>query len=346
MDSISQFVLGAAVGEAVLGKKIGNRAMILGGIGGTIPDLDVFANPFMTEVEALAFHRGVSHSITFAIIGCLLFGWLAYRYSNWRWHGKIKIEPPGLKSYQWMFFLAIFTHALLDTFTMYGTQLFAPFTNYRAAFSTISVADPMYTLPFLICLIIAAFYDRKSKKRKFWNWVGIVGSCSYLLFTIANKAYVNNVFESQLEEQGIAYERIISGPTILNNILWSSTVETEDVYYQGQYSLFDKSPIDFRVIKKNHELLKDNGDKTIETLKWFTHGFYNIIRREDGQLQFNDLRYGTFRGSGNGENDYVFRFVLDEDELGNYKMLEAKGGPEPGDEKKMMSSLWDRLKGN
>ena len=46
MDSITQIVLGAAVGQAVMGKKLGNRAMMWGAIGGTIPDLDVVANFF------------------------------------------------------------------------------------------------------------------------------------------------------------------------------------------------------------------------------------------------------------------------------------------------------------
>ncbi|NND88620.1 MAG: metal-dependent hydrolase, partial [Flavobacteriaceae bacterium] len=43
MDSLTQIVLGASVGEAVLGKKIGNKAIWYGAIGGTIPDLDVAA---------------------------------------------------------------------------------------------------------------------------------------------------------------------------------------------------------------------------------------------------------------------------------------------------------------
>jgi inner membrane protein len=38
MDSLTQIILGAACGEAVLGKKIGNRALLFGAIGGTIPD--------------------------------------------------------------------------------------------------------------------------------------------------------------------------------------------------------------------------------------------------------------------------------------------------------------------
>ncbi|MEY3010031.1 MAG: hypothetical protein RLZZ314_673, partial [Bacteroidota bacterium] len=35
MDSLSQIVLGAAVGEVVLGRRIGNRAMVWGAVAGT-----------------------------------------------------------------------------------------------------------------------------------------------------------------------------------------------------------------------------------------------------------------------------------------------------------------------
>ncbi len=344
MDSVSQFVLGAAVGEVLLGKKLGNRALILGGIAGTIPDLDVMASPFLSEVDALAFHRGISHSITFAILGAMFFGWVAFRYYDWRWKPDKYWEVPKLRSFQWMFFWALFTHALLDVFTMYGTQLFAPFSDYRLAFSTISVADPLYTIPFLVALVIVCFYKRDNPKRQFWNKLGIIWSCSYLMFTVFNKMYVKHQFENQLADNGIEYSSQIVGPTILNNILWSTTVETDSVYYQGQYSLFDHSPIEFKPLEKNHDRIPEKDDSTIEILKWFTNGFYNIIVRNDGHLQINDLRYGTYRGTGDGENDFIFRFVLEKKDDG-YKMLETKGGPEPEDSKDMMKLLIERIKG-
>lgn len=76
MDSLTHIVLGAAIGEVVLGKKIGNRALIWGAIGETIPDLDVLGNFFLNPTEALAFHRGITHSILFAVIAPLiLVGW-------------------------------------------------------------------------------------------------------------------------------------------------------------------------------------------------------------------------------------------------------------------------------
>ena len=342
MDSVSQFVLGASMGEAVLGKRIGNKALIWGGIAGTIPDLDVIASPFMSEVDSLAFHRGISHSISFAIVGALFFGWLLYLlYRNRKYEG----DAVSLWPWQWMFFLAFITHSLLDCFTMYGTQLFAPFTDYRVAFSSISVADPLYTLPFLVCLVIVALFKRSNNKRLLWNYIGLGWSCLYLLFTVCNKMYVNTVFEEEIEKQGLVCDRYILGPTILNNVLWSATIENKDAFYQGQYSLFDSSPIQFHRIEKNHTLVDQTEyDRTISVLKWFTAGYYNIIRRSDGRLQINDLRYGTFRGPGDGENNYIFRFILGK-RNGRYFVEEAKGGPEPGDEDKLMADLWQRIKG-
>ena len=65
MDSVTQIALGAAVGEAVLGKKVGNKAVLWGAVAGTIPDLDVIPGYFMDTVARLDFHRGFSHSILF-----------------------------------------------------------------------------------------------------------------------------------------------------------------------------------------------------------------------------------------------------------------------------------------
>ncbi|MEO5905343.1 MAG: metal-dependent hydrolase, partial [Saprospiraceae bacterium] len=86
MDSLTQIILGAAVGEIALGKKIGNRALIWGGIGGTIPDLDVLANGFMSSIDALAFHRSITHSIVFSVVGAFIFAWLVHQLYDKKIH--------------------------------------------------------------------------------------------------------------------------------------------------------------------------------------------------------------------------------------------------------------------
>lgn len=74
MDSLTQIVLGAACGEAVLGKKIGNKALLFGAIGGTIPDLDVLVGAWLysNEIDSMLFHRGFMHSIYFQFWQLLL----------------------------------------------------------------------------------------------------------------------------------------------------------------------------------------------------------------------------------------------------------------------------------
>ena len=115
MDSITQIVLGAACGEAVLGKKIGNKALFFGAIGGTLPDLDVFVGDWLydSEIQSMAYHRGFMHSIFFAILGSLILGFLQYWiYNRGKRIGKIRRQ-------EWiqLFFWSLLTHSILDCFT-------------------------------------------------------------------------------------------------------------------------------------------------------------------------------------------------------------------------------------
>jgi membrane-bound metal-dependent hydrolase YbcI (DUF457 family) len=62
MDSLTQVVLGAAVAEAAIGRRVGRRAALFGAVLGTLPDLDVFVS-FGGVVEDFVYHRGASHSL-------------------------------------------------------------------------------------------------------------------------------------------------------------------------------------------------------------------------------------------------------------------------------------------
>ncbi|HPK09769.1 MAG TPA: metal-dependent hydrolase, partial [Saprospiraceae bacterium] len=84
MDSLTQMILGAAMGELAAGKKMGNRAMIWGAIAGTIPDLDVIVGNFMSPIDALANHRGLSHSILFAVV----FSFFMAVFCKWLYQQK------------------------------------------------------------------------------------------------------------------------------------------------------------------------------------------------------------------------------------------------------------------
>lgn len=338
MDSLTQIVLGAACGEAALGNKIGNKAMLFGAIGGTIPDLDVFVGRWLhtNEIDIMAFHRGIMHSILFSIFAALLMGWLVYWLYN---RGKRK-NTTTLKDWIWLFFLSIFTHPILDSFTPYGTQLFAPFSDYRVAFNTISVVDPVYTVPFLLATIVLMFFKRQSNKRTLWLKFALGISSTYLLFTLGNKVYINTIYRKSLNDEGIAYERFQTQPTILNNILWFGIAETNDSYYVGFYSLFDSSSRveNWQQLSKNHDLFQDQS-KDIETLAWFSNGYYNLTALGDGLYRFNDLRYPSF--DKNDPNSVVFSFIIQK-EGKRWNILPSDGKPPTRED---FNYLLKRIKG-
>ena len=308
MDSLTQIVLGAACGEAVLGKKIGNRALLFGAIGGTIPDLDVFIGRFLysNEIQAMAFHRGFMHSLLFSFLGCFVFGWITYKLYN---TGK-RQETSTLKNWIWLFFWAIFTHPLLDCFTPYGTQLFAPFSNYRVAFNNISVVDPFYTVPFLVCIIVLMFFKRTNTKRLLWLKAGVYISSAYMIFTVFNKFYMDAVFEKSFEKAGINFTRFSAQPTIFNNFLWYAVAETEENYHLTFYSLFDEKSTSEKIltVNKNHDLL-DMNDINLRTLTWFSNKYYNISKKEKvGTYKYVDLRYPMLNPEDS--NTSIFNFII------------------------------------
>lgn len=339
MDSLTQIVLGAACGEAVLGRKIGNKALLFGAIGGTIPDLDVFIGRifYANEIDIMAFHRGFMHSILFSILGAFIFGWLIHKLYN---SGK-RIDTTTQKDWINLFFWSLLTHPILDCFTPYGTQLFAPFSNYRVAINNISVADPFYTVPFLLCLIVMMFFNRKSTRRKLWLKLALGISSFYMLLTLVNKVYINSVYKKSLNAEGINYNRFQTQPSILNNVLWYGIAETDNSYYVGFYSILDKSPkvATWHQLPKNHDLIPET-NIDIKTLSWFSNGYYNLINKGGDTLRYNDLRYPSF--DRNDPNNSVFSFTIKK-EGDRLNALPFNGKPPTSED---FDYFWNRIKGH
>lgn len=304
MDSLTQIVLGAAVSNAAVGKKAGNRAVLWGAIGGTIPDLDVFFNYTHSYVDALALHRGFSHSLLFSLILAPALGWLVAKLYKYR-RGSVQ---------QWIFamFLALATHPMLDAFTTWGTSLWWPFTEKRVAISSIFVLDPLYTIPFLVCLVVSMCYIKNVKRRAVWNYVGLGLSSVYLLSTVINQQLVYKVFEKSWENQGVKAVRADVKPTPMNTLLWTANIETDSSYCLGYYSWLDKDKeIQFNKVDKNHALLKPFlVYPEVQQLLKITVGYY-VVEAANHGLNIHDLRFGQLAGweSGKGQ-EFVFTYRL------------------------------------
>jgi len=333
MDSLTQIVLGASVGEAVLGKKVGNKAMLYGAIAGTIPDLDTFASYFVDPVNAIEFHRGFTHSIFFAVAFAPIFGWLIS-----------KVERKSLanwKDWSRLMFWGFFTHPLLDSFTTWGTQLFWPL-DLRLAFKAIFVIDPLYTLPFLIFLVLAMRSKTGTEKRKHYNKLGLLVSSGYLLLCLGLKGLAYQNFKAALEDQQIAYLQLETKPSPFNSILWTANVEVEDAYLIGDFSFFDSKPIQFESYPKDHHLLGRLGSSDkIQRLIDISNGWF-IMTEKEGALFFNDLRFGVLDANAKRPT-FVFSYHVMQE---NGEIVIKEVDRKPADAKKLLFDLGNRILGN
>jgi inner membrane protein len=407
MDSLTQIVLGAACGEAIAGKKLGNRAMLWGALGGTIPDLDVFATFFTDEIASTSFHRGFMHSFLFAALAPWLLAWLVQRFYQQKVHQSkgykrffviswallylvaaagINFIPvilgEGLSWYiflptlalgiwlfrklwadywsrdlsdvevpylTWvsLFFWSIFTHPILDCFTNWGTQIWQPFSDMRVQWNTVSVVDPIYTVPFALCLIAAGQFVRSSHWRTVVTWLGIVWSCGYLAFTYWHKTIVEESLLGEMARRNIKVVQHQTNPSIFNNIVWTGIAEGDTAYYWGLYGFKDRQPgfSTISTIPKRHQLLDHipNDDRAKRFLLWFTNGFYNVKPYKGDTLQVNDLRFGLMGDSLTG-NNYVFPFLLFKNEKGQWDIKQNNQNQENVEESKQsMGTLFDRV---
>ncbi len=338
MDIVTQVILGAACGEVTAGRKLGNKAMLYGGIGGIIPDLDIGVGILLyaDQISREAFHRGFMHSIVFAFLMAAVLAWLCFIFNK-----KVLRIQSSMRFKNWylLWFMAIFTHPLLDSFTAFGTQLFLPFSSYRVAISSIAVVDFMYSLPFLFCLIVASFFSRTHQKRKKWAWAGIAISSFYLLFTVCNKVYVDHKIKSALTEQNMRYEKYFSTPTMFNNILWTSTAEHKGAFYSAYFSWFDNQPIQFVKIERNKHLLTEYLDSPQwKTLDWFTSGYNYIREMEAGKkYKLGYIKYGLNDFGNSEEANFSFNLIVDDTNTLELLPFEPKGVDK---EQSFFSSLW------
>lgn len=330
MDSLTQIVLGAAVGEVILGKKLGNRAIFWGAVAGTIPDLDVLLNFVVSDkMSGMLMHRAFSHSFLFAFLMAPIFGYLLTKLfvkkRNIYIDGFVKTpklhrflslnnkihtfffrkSKANFRDWTLLFFWGFLTHILLDVQTTYGTQLLWPFHN-RLATSNVFVVDPFYTIPFLIFVIMVMFYKRTNPKRTKINRIGLYISTGYLVLTFLIKFYTFQKFTENLKVQNISYNRIETGPTPLNAILWFANVETDDYYYIGYYSLFDKDDtIFYKKFKKNHVLRNQLKDyRNFKRMNRFSKDWY-LLNQKNDSIYYSNVRFGTF-GFKNEDRNFVY----------------------------------------
>lgn len=334
MDSLTQAVLGVAITQATLGKKIKNGKVILyGALIATIPDLDVVVGKiFYDDIAAIEIHRGFSHSILFYLLLSLILArgisWFERKNNIGFWHAYLAS------------FLVLITHSLLDIFTTWGTQLFWPLDS-KIALKSIFVIDLLYTLPLLIAVIISCCTNNKKKVMRI-NENALILSTIYLFLTVGLQQFVKQKVLRDGRFAQIEIQQITVKPTAFNTVLWQIIVEGPNDFYISDYSFFDSYPASVNVYPKNHQLIQTyENQKVIRDLKAISENQF-IITTANGKLFFNDLRFG-FLNKNPDSLQFAFSYEIIEKQ-DDVTAIEVEKDRKDG--KKLLQQLAKRIRGN
>lgn len=245
MEPVTHFLTGACMGRAGLNRTTAYATLMLT-LSAEFPDIDVLWD-FKGPVEALAHHRGVTHSLIGAPMDAAIV--LALVYGIHRWRLRRGKSPPMAPRW-WMLFglgiLAVIGHILLDFTNNYGVRPLLPFSWKWYSWDIVFIVEPLILIALFLGLVIPAIFglvssDIGARREKFR------GRTSAILALLAIVAiWWMRDFEhrkaltllNSSDYRGEVVKRAAAMPYPVNPFTWAGIVETQ--------SFYAKVPIDTR----------------------------------------------------------------------------------------------------
>jgi inner membrane protein len=208
VDPLSQGALGAAVAATPARARRVAVAAGLGALSGMAPDLDVLIRAPSDPLLFLEYHRQFTHALAFVPVGALVCALVAYPLAR-RWLAFGAVYGFCLLGYA--------SHGLLDACTSYGTQLWWPFADTRVAWNFIAVVDPVFTLPIVALVALAAW-------RRVPGLAGaaLIWALAYLGVGAWQHGRANAAAVALAAERGHDAERLTVKPSFGNLLVWKS----------------------------------------------------------------------------------------------------------------------------
>lgn len=347
MDSITQAALGAVVAHACWHRSIGRPALLWGFALGTLPDLDILAYPWLDPVGRLEWHRGVSHSLWATVLGAFALAPLVRRVHR-------RASPPLEFREAWVGVWLIFaSHVLIDVFTVYGTQLLAPFSRHGFGLNNLFIIDPLYTLPLVLGALLAATL-RTPRARQRANVIGLALSSLYAGWSFVGQGRAAAVFSAERVRQGhlVTPGRTITSATPLNTVLWRHVAEVEGGFLIGYWSWFDAdTTVRFDYLPRAEtQLAAVRDSRAFGVVDWFSQGFWAVVRGDEQTgVTVADLRFSEIRTSETAAPEtwiwpFAWRFPVEpvHGEDVPLKQVPADFGTRGAG----FDPVWQRLKGN
>ncbi len=287
MDPFTQGIVGVTASQSISHKRHFLAASVIGLLAGLAPDLDIFIKSDDDPLMFLEFHRHFTHSLLFIPLGSLICALVFYNVFAKYFELSFK------RTYSYSF-IGYATHGIIDSFTSYGTQLYWPFSNERVAWNTISVIDPLFTLPIAILVFFAFLYKNKIYTFAALSWIII-----YQSVALFQQHRAENIMNEYAQRNYQNVENIIIKPSFGNIIVWKVIHTTKDKYYVDAVRLgkdikiFPGKSIDKLNIKNDLKWLDNESQqaKDLEKFKWFSNNYLGIDKNNRNIIY--DIRFSS-----------------------------------------------------
>ncbi len=307
MDPLTQGIVATTAAQTYSKKNNIIIASIIGFLAGLAPDIDIFIRSDTDPLLFLEYHRQFTHSLIFIPIGSFICAAVFYLLFAKRFNLSFK--------YTYIFsIIGYSTHGIIDTFTTYGTQLFWPFTNERLAWNTISVIDPLFTLPVIILCLIAFI-----KKNKTFSFYAFAWMIIYQTVGLSQKIRAEEIISNYALEQGHKVNMIEAKPSFANIIVWKVIYSDDESYYVNaiQLGLTHKIYKGDKILKLNIERdfkwldLNSQQAKDLERFRWFSNNYLGIDKNNNNIIF--DIRFSAIPNEAEG----LWGIRLDKNKLNN-----------------------------
>ncbi|MEP4485046.1 MAG: metal-dependent hydrolase [Halioglobus sp.] len=285
MDPLTQGVLGASLPQATQPARYALSAGVLGWLAGMAPDLDVLIRSSNDPLLFLEYHRHFTHALIFIPLGGFICGLVLHALIGRRFGLSLKRS--------WLFCtLGYGTHAVLDACTTYGTLLLWPFSDVRIAWNTVSVIDPLFTLPMLVLVIMAAL-----KRRPLFACIALVWGASYLGLGVLQRDAATSLGMDLARQRGHEPVRLEAKPSFANILVWKVVYEAKGRFYVDAIrtgfapKVFVGDSVLKLDVKRDLPWLDPASQQArdIERFRWFSNDYLAIDPRNP--LQIGDIRY-------------------------------------------------------
>lgn len=302
MDTLTHALLGAALGQAAFGRRLGWRATVVGVVGAELPDMDFFIRSASDPLLNVELHRHFTHSFVFSPVVAFVAA------LPWCFRAEFKAQRLAL-------FLcglvACWSHILLDACTSYGTQFLVPFSQHRFGWDFISIVDPLFTGALAVGLAGKAICDFRrgpsesapgggaSLVARRWLWFALGFCAAYLALGAGQRARAHAVQSALAASRGHRAERSEVMPTLANQIVWRSLYLHEGQIYSdrvrvpwfGAASVREGNslPLLTRRDLSAAEAAREGSLRSFDRFAWFSEGW--IARSPADPAVIGDMRY-------------------------------------------------------